>query len=321
MIGVMDCRPQHLGQNWAGVPSELLEFFDRPLLQHAVEQMIQNGVTHCTFITEDASVVMKHWGSGERWGCTFSAVAPGDVPDFLFGLSNVPLLVGVGNCIPSIGAVKPPDSALKTQLFFASVERDRVKARLFTGWAITTPQSLIEQRFATVGAFGLLDAAEATDIDVLSCIHSGTPSDFLASQTACLDALETDMIFHGTELQPGLWVARNVFVEPGVNTSGKVYLGENVRVAKGVTLAGPLVICRDSVIDTEASITECSVQPHTYVGRNMQLQQDIVLPGTIVHAKSGARTEIDDPRQLASTSLTLWNYLKSLFKGTPQRAA
>ncbi len=321
MIGVMDCRPQHLGQNWAGVPSELLEFFDRPLLQHSVEQMVQNGVTHCTFITEEASVFMKHWGTGERWGCTFSAISSCDVSSFLSGLSDAPLLVGVGNCIPSIGAVKCVDSPLSTQLFFSSVEREAIRARLFTGWAITRPQTLIEQRFATVGAFGLLDAAKTLDVEVPSCIHSGTPSDFLASQTACLDALETEMIFHGRELQPGLWTARNVFIEPGVRTSGKIYLGDNVRIAKGVTLAGPLAICRDSVIDMEASIAGCSVQPNTYLGRNMQLQQEIVLPGTIIHARSGARTEVADPRQLASTSLTLWSYLKSLFKGTPQRAA
>jgi len=321
MIGVMDCRPQNLGKNWAGVPSESLEFFDRPLLQHAVEQMIQSGCTQCTFITEETSLVMKRWGASERWGCTFSAVSPNDVQDFLSNLSDGPLLVGVGNCIPSIGAASSAVGDARTQLFFACVEREVIRARLFTGWAITTPQTLIEQRFAAVGAVGLLDAVAAVDVDVSSCIHSGTPSDFLASQTACLDAQETDIVFHGRELQPGLWAARNVFLEPGVHTSGKIYLGENVRVAKGVTLTGPLVICRDSVIDTDADIKEASVQPRTYVGRDMQLQQDVVLPGAIIHAKSGSRIEIADPRKLASTSLTLWSYLKSLFKGTHERAA
>ncbi len=321
MIGVMDCRPQHLGQSWAGVPSELLEFFDRPLLQHAVEQMVQNGVNRCIFIAEDASDVMKHWGTGERWGCAFSVISPNDVPDFLSSLPDAPLLIGVGNCIPSIGATISATSPLQTQLFFAYVEREAIKARLFTGWAIARPQTLIEQRFAAVGAFGLLDAGGAIDVDVLSCIHSGTPADFLSSQTACLDAMETDRIFHGMELRPGLWAARNVFIDPGVKSSGKIYLGENVRIAKGVTLAGPLVICRDSVIDTETFIAESSVQPHTYVGSNMELQQDIVSAGAIVHARSGKRIEIADPRKLASTRLTLWSYLKSLFKGTSQKAA
>lgn len=321
MVGVMDCRPQHLGQNWSGVPSEFLEFFDRPLLQHAVEQMIQSGVKHCTFIAEDASAVMKHWGTEEKWGCTFSAVSQGDVQSFLSRLADEPLMVGVGNCIPSIGTLGSADSLSQTQLFFASAERERIKARLFTGWAITRPQVLIDRQFGTVGSAGLLDAVEANDVDVPSCIYSGTPLDFLASQAACLDALETHLIFHGTELQPGLWAARNVFIEDDVRTSGKVYLGENVRIAKGVTLHGPVVICRDSVIDADTAITESSVQPHTYVGRDMQLQQNIVLPGAIVDAKSGTRIEITDPRKLASTSLTLWSYLKSLLKGTHERAA
>lgn len=321
MIGVMDCRPQHLGNNWAGIPLEFLEFFDRPLLHHAVEQMIQCGVTHCTFIAEDASAVMKHWGTGERWGCTFSIISPSDVQSFLSDLADDPLLIGVGNCVPSIGTLRTAASPSQTQLFFASVQREGMKARLFTGWAAARPQTLMEQRFATVGAVGLLDAVEAIDVDLPTCIHSGTPSDFLASQTACLDTLETEMIFHGTELQPGLWAARNVFIEADVNTSGRVYLAENVRIARGVTLTGPLVICRDSVIDADSEIAETSVQPHTYVGKNMQLQRDIVLPGAVIDAKSGTRIEIADPRKLASTSLTLWSYLKSLFKGSHKRAA
>jgi len=322
MIGVIDCRSQSSGKSWADLQPEMLEFFDRPLLQHAVEQMVQNGVNHCVLITEDTSAVMQRWGTGERWGCTFSAIQPYSITSFLMGLGDQPLMVGRGDCIPCMTGLLPQAQASEpTMLIFRESMEGQARTRIFTGWAITTPKTLLEQCFATYGSAGLASTPNSTAIQVATCIRSDTPGAFLLSQHTILEAVESAVIFHGMEMRPGVWAARGAVLHPSVKTAGKVFLGDNVRVGRGVTLRGPVVICRDSAVDAHAVISNSSVQSGTYVGRGVNLEHSVAMPGTIIKAQQDVAFKVQDPRLLASTDLTLWSYLKLLSRAIRTKTA
>jgi serine acetyltransferase len=321
MIGLIDCRSQGHGQPWAGIQHEMLEFFDRPLLQHAVEQMVQAGVTHCVLITEDTSAVMRRWGTGERWGCTFSAIPPAAITSLLIGLGSNNLMVGRGDCIPCVqGASLQMESVGQTQLVFREIQAGALKERAFMGWAITQPQVLLEQCFATFGPEGLLAVRNTKAIHIHLCMTSDSPKAFLRSQELVLDASESTPFFHGMQIRPNVWAARNVIMHARTRTIGKVYLGENVRIGPNVTLVGPVVVCRDSAIDTNSILADACIQPGIYVGRGMALQHNIVLLDSIIGTGQGIATHVEDRTKLAGTAMGAWQYLKDIV-GRPHRAS
>lgn len=322
MMGLIDCRQQGHGQPWAGIQPEMMEFFDRPLLQHAVEQMVQFGVTHCVLITEDTSAVMRRWGTGERWGCTFSAIPPAAITSLLIGLTSQNLMVGRGDCIPCLqGTSLDAQSLGQTQLVFRGNQSDTPKERAFTGWAVTQPQILLEQCFATFGPEGLLAARNTKTVQVPVCINSDSPKAFLTSQDLVLGMVGSALFFHGIHVRPNIWAARNVTMHPGTRTIGKVYLGDNVRIGPNVTLVGPVVVCRDSAIDANSILTDTCIQPGTYVGRAMALQSKVVLSDSIIGTGQEGATRVQDRTRLAGTHMGAWQYLKDILGGSQKTTA
>jgi hypothetical protein len=317
MIGLIDCRPQGHGKPWAGIQPEMLEFFDRPLLQHAVEQMVQAGVTHCVLITEDTSAVMRRWGTGERWGCTFSAIPPTAITSLLIGLDSSNLMVGRGDCIPCIqGAALHTEAVGQTQLIFHETQVGSLREHAFTGWAITQPQVLLEQCFATFGPEGLLSAGNTRLVNVPLCMTSDSPQAFLKSQELVLEASQSTPFFYGMQIRPEVWAARNVTMHARTKTIGKVYLGENVRIGPNVTLVGPVVVCRDAAIDANSILTDTCVQPGIYVGRGMALQHNVVMADSIIGIGQGSPTRIQDKMKLAGTDMSAWQYLKDILESS-----
>jgi len=299
----------------------MLEFFDRPLLQHAVEQMVQAGVTHCVLVTEDTSAVMQRWGTGERWGCTFSAIPPHSIVTFLVGLDVQSIMVGRGDCIPCLSGISSDEyETTQTQLIFREVNEDGVKQRVFTGWALTQPQVLLERCFATSGANGLKSLKSSSVIQVSTCICCDTPQSFLKAQEVVLNSLDSAVIFHGMQIKPGVWAARNVTLHSTARIIGKVYLGENVRIGPHVTMIGPVVVCRDSAVNAKSVIADSSVQPGTYLGRGMSLQNDVVIERVIFRSRQGVAVKVDDPGRLATTSMSFVEYIKALLWSTNSTA-
>jgi hypothetical protein len=321
MIGLIDCRSKDHGNSWAGTQPEMLEFFDRPLLQHAVEQMVQRGVSHCVLITEDTSSVMLRWGTGERWGCTFSAIPPRTVISFLATLGDQPVMIGRGDCIPCIPeAFAQDEHPARTTLVFRKVGREDKVQHAFAGWAMSRPSVLLDRCFATQGAAGLLGLQEAASLAVSTCICCDTPKAFLDAQKTMLDEMQSGVIFHGVQLRTGVWAARNVTVHSTAKTIGKVYLGDNVRIGPNVTLQGPVVICRDSAIDANCTVSGSSIQPGTYLGRGMVLNGDVVIKPVIIKSQKGTAMKVTDPGKLARTDVTVWQFLRLLLASGSRHA-
>jgi carbonic anhydrase/acetyltransferase-like protein (isoleucine patch superfamily) len=310
MIGLIDCRSRTSRYNWAGVPPSTLEFFDRPVLQHAVEQMFRGGVTHCVLITEDASGMMQRWRNGEDWGCTISAIPPHAITIFLAGLKDEALLVGRADCVPDVVDVIANHVAEgPTSLIFHEPLHEEAASCLFTGWAVTYPRTLLENCFATHGTDGLLKASDVHRAKVVTCIRTDSPDALLQSQAAVLALPPSQVTFHGAKRVDRVWTGRRVNLHPSVKISGSVFIGENVRIARGATIIGPVAICRDSVIEADSVVAAACVQPGMYVGRGTHLQHVVVVPGSILRARHGRVVKVTDPRVLVRAEMGMWRYL------------
>jgi len=325
MIGLIDCRPQNAGTNWTGSPLEQLEFFDRSLLQHAVEQMVQIGVTQCVLITENPAQYIDRWGNGERWGCSLKAIKPSEITGYLAFLEDGLVLVGCCDCIPLLTNHIGDDlSKLRPLLFFHNRAAGHSYARVFTGWAVSSPQMLLSHCFATQGAKGLLKSSgriPVTSSEYISlCIRSMTPELFLESQQLVLENLAPDVIFNAFEIRPGVWVGRGVDLHPDAVITGRSFLGDNVRIERDVHLSGHTVVCRDSVVGAGAVVSNTSIQPCTFAGRAAQLDHDVAFPGSIVNSQEGIRVKVTDPRLLANTRMTLLDCGRMLWKALTRKS-
>jgi hypothetical protein len=290
MIGLIDCRSQGAGAGWGNLTPELLEFFDRPLLQHAIDQMIVAGVTRCVLITANPTLL------NDRWGCNLSVIHPQAVTGFLMEQMAKPavrpssrrILVGRIDCIPLLRLASIPLST-GTQLLFSERQDEGIRTRHFTGWALTDPSRLLQYCFPTQGAEGLLTVPRSDAIQAAICIRSQTPGQFLRSQQQILESFQPTGLAPATEIQPGIYAARMATLHPSANVTGPLYLAENVRIGQSVTLRGPLVVCRNSVVDMNADLEDVCVQPGVYVGKGAQ-RHGLIFTRSFLRAEWTLRT-------------------------------
>ncbi len=318
MIGLIDCRVRGRMNHWSSVPADQLEFLDRPLLQHAVEQMVHLGAVECVVIAENPAPHIERWGTGELWGRSFSVISPSAITEFLARSEDEVILVGRGDCIPVIrGGFEPVSASCPSRLVFNDRIIDGERKRYFTGWALSNPQELLSHCFATHGADGLLESPSSHSFSsrqtVSVCVHSHSPAAFIESQSLALEELAPELIFHARQIRPGVWVGRDVSLHSSVQINGRAFLGDNVRVGRNAVLNGHTVIARDSVVDAGAVLSDVSIQPGTYIGRNVQLSEMVVRPGAFIGAEGSSEARIIDPRILASSKMTIADSARALW--------
>jgi mannose-1-phosphate guanylyltransferase/phosphomannomutase len=103
----------------------------------------------------------------------------------------------------------------------------------------------------------------------------GAPAAYLE---ASFDMLE-DRVQHGPfgELRsPGVWVGRNVFIDPAAQVTGPVFLGDNVRIKAGAVVQGPTVIRDDTVVHERASISRSILWRGCYVGEDVEINGAVI---------------------------------------------
>lgn len=80
----------------------------------------------------------------------------------------------------------------------------------------------------------------------------------------------------GVQVQPGVWVGDNVDIAPGARISGPVYLGTEVKVKEGVVIHGPTVIRDYCIVDNRVHMDHSNIWRNTYIGEAAELRGAIV---------------------------------------------
>jgi len=80
----------------------------------------------------------------------------------------------------------------------------------------------------------------------------------------------------GDRKGPGVWVGRNVDIDPEAHVTGPVFLGDNVRIKAGAVVQGPAVIRDDTVVHERASISRSILWRGCYVGEGVEINGAII---------------------------------------------
>jgi NDP-sugar pyrophosphorylase family protein len=292
---------------WTDTPPALRPVLDRPLVHHVVEALVDRGVTRLLAVTDgDAGWLANALGDGARWGCQVTHVTVEDearavsaLRDAALASSDPLVAVAAADRLPLRGAVGSTAGELIV------VDGDRGGNPPAWGeFAVLPPQDLAgAARVSSVASLGdeLVALGVARGICVASeaWLDARSASELLGSNRRALDSRQRGLLSSGREVEPGVWVGRNVRLGPGARLVAPVFIGENSSIGAGCTVGPHASVGSSCLIDANAVLSRAMVTAGTYVGEGLDVLDTIVDGPVLVNVRLGASVRIDDGLLLA----------------------
>ena len=282
--------------------SDLSPLVDRPFLQHVVECIVGQGIRQIEFVLPEEHLATEFLGEGVRWGAQFrysftakdtgyealARVAPMD--------SDEAVLIAHSDRLPAIRLVR---GALAPTLFCWGGAQ-----MLWTGWGVVRaadtrriPPGLDEK-----GLFKyFLNASDGTVCEEgPQPLNARTYADLIESTRRVLAREFPGVLVGGKEVQPGVWVARNVALHPTARVEPPAFVGENSRVGPLVQVGPSASIGRHCMIERETVVSDSVVFAGSYVGQKLSLKGVVVDRSRFASARWGVEIEGMDDLVLGS---------------------
>ena len=130
------------------------------------------------------------------------------------------------------------------------------------------------QLFPALVEMGLPLYAQTQRFDWLDV---GSVPDLFAANSHLLTVDTPSFSLPGTQVRPGLWLGGNCRVDvESLDVRGTVVIESGCLIEPDVTLVGPSVIGRGSVIETGATLDECYLGPYTRLSAGHSIRRKIV---------------------------------------------
>ncbi len=291
-------------------PSVMTPFIDRPFIQHAIEFLAANDITQMNFVLSHLPQKIENLlGDGTRWGCSFQyhLVKDPATPYGQLRTISLPdkdeafLLVHADRMICS--RPSPPDAA--TDIPFMYIYRDDSKDEpVWSGWAWITQNQVSElpmsADYENLNSFLSQKSTLESSSIVDSPLFVNTFESVLESHNAILTKDKTDLMLTGREVQDGIWLSRNVMLNPTATLTQPVYIGANCRIGAGVRLGPNATIGDDCVLDGRCIVENSIVLPESYVGEALELSDVIIDRNSLINVRLGVSLPIGEDFILGS---------------------
>ncbi|MEK6787561.1 MAG: WecB/TagA/CpsF family glycosyltransferase [Pseudomonadota bacterium] len=261
-----------------------------PALQHVLESLLRVGVRQFDFILcEYPQAIEAYFGDGSRWGANLryhlvqEATEPfsklkalrfedAAEPVWLVDAQILPVMPWLNSDVASsFRQSRVLTDTLAAGLHFAGADG--------SGWACLPASRLRDiprdydlRRGLTALAGDLALPCFAADEPGLSF---SSPASLMNAQRLVLDGV-LRLMCAGTEVEPGVWLARNVEVHPGARIIAPVQINEDVRIDLGAVIGPYACIGRGSVIARHTQVVDSLVEADTYVGESLDVHRCIV---------------------------------------------
>ena len=266
------------------LPLPLFPLADRPILHHIVDFLVGRGVRQFEFVLGHLpEKIEAYLGDGSRWGSTFnfhlgqSTSRPLELVRAITAGFQDDVVLGRGDTLPDI----QPQSADGPTIYVSATEA-------WTGWAVLPASARHFTRFEaqTLGGF-VNDDQVFKKVVVTRQLNFENVQEFLRSQKDFLNGSAGSAEISGRQIQPGVWISRNVSLQPEVQFKAPVYVGPNCKIAAGVCIGPSVVIGEGCIVDEQSSIANTLVAPGTYIGQGLELDHAIVDRNRLVNARLG----------------------------------
>jgi lipopolysaccharide/colanic/teichoic acid biosynthesis glycosyltransferase len=293
-------------------PVPLLPLVDRPVIQHVVEALVHRNVRDIHFVLSHLPEKVEAFlGDGARWGCRFTFHLARDPHRPYRLLRYIDLgsdtdLVGHADRLAHL-PVDICDAPAPRLLFWTETESGKEPQRHWAGWALLSAASLAnipgepdEEGFAR----WLFDRHPGSDAysEVPPPIPLRSFPEYFAAHEAVLSKKSLTPLSPGREVEPGVWLGRNVSLHPTARVQPPVFVGANSVVGPGVTLGPYAVIGQDCMLDARSTVVNSLVFPGSYVGESLELADVVVDRQVLVNPQFEEAITIPDPLLLGSLS-------------------
>jgi hypothetical protein len=278
-----------------GSARALLPVLDKPLLVHALEDLVEAGVSRITVTAgADAQTVTAVLGDGRRWGVEIDILPalPEESTDRiarrLLAIEEAPLCLVQGDAMCGRRMAAFLDAA-------SSLTAERVAG---LGVLLIRPDG--EGKAVVRPAPGTGYSPVAT----LDEWHTAN-MDALAGKYRCL-LIEGRSVIERTGAEGELLLAgQGARVAPEALESGQALVGRRALVGRGTALAGGVVIGSGSVVGAGTRLENVVVWPGTGVGDQLAVSRGILAGDLLIRLTDrGAEvTRITDPFLLTDLSL------------------
>ncbi len=86
-----------------------------------------------------------------------------------------------------------------------------------------------------------------------------------------------NVIIPGIEVQPDVWIGRNVHIAPGVHFDGPAVIGDDCRIERNAHIGSNTIIGSGVTVDTRANLRQSLVLNRTRVASNVSVHDSILL--------------------------------------------
>ena len=275
----------------------LLPLVDRPFLQHVIEYLARQGVRRFDIVlSHKPEAVESYFGDGTRWGCTFTyhlARDPGRPYRVVKSLDlseDGPVILGHADRLPAFAVEDVADKSGSSLPLVTESDSGEVG---WTGWALLAPTAVAE-----IGAdwnesrLAEYFLAMPADHVVDHVLDAGSFAAVLASQRAVLAKEFAPLFLTGREVEPGVWLSRNVMLHPTAKVTAPVFIGEDCRIGPGVQIGPHAVVGRGCMLGRDCKVSGSLIFPENYVGADLELDNVIVDRNRILRGE-GTVTEAD----------------------------
>lgn len=290
-------------------PKAMLTLLDRPFLQHVVEFIVARGITRLDFVLSNMPEKVESWfGNGQRWGATidYHLARNADQPYQLVKaiVSNAdddPVLLVHGDRLPLDAAIENHpnrgDDMPITYVWGEEAEPESGDSHGWTGWswiaAAVVRDVPDDAGIADLESLCIRKSkSEGRLVEVRRPLSAQTYSQLLDSQKRALSDHASGLLVSGREVEPGIWISRNVGLPSSVELIPPVYLGAGSRIGQGSKLGGNVVIGEGSVMDRHCIARDSLIMPGIYVGESLELLDLVVDKNHVVNTRLGANCHV-----------------------------
>jgi len=298
LISTQEWQEKHPGRK-EQAPS-LLPLMDRPFIQHVLEQLVLQGfksfdIVLCNYPESYKSLL----GDGSRWGasCRYHLVKDSEKPYRPFQFLNLPenspiLLVHTNRLVISNVAQHFSQEDDSVPILYEYLS-DTENSFFWTGWG-WIPASCRQNIPIDVDETGLYQFltahanGECRRIPVSKPLNVLSYAALLEGHRAVLSKEVGSLLMTGKEIEPGIWLSRNVRLHPHSILIPPVYIGKNCSLSKGVRIGPYVTVGSDCVIDEKTTLKNSIVFKGSYIGESLEISGSLVNRNLLVNVRLGS---------------------------------
>ena len=303
MRAILASGDSKLSRAPGGARGVLAPLVDRPFLQHVIESILGHGINEIDFVLTPADKAARGLlGDGTRWGARFSYhEAQGQILD---GIREVAarnpdehFLLAQSDLLPLIPA--DPKPGVPTLYCW------REKKLNWSGWGVVRTADVLSlppgiedsQLFDALLANGGMPCQEGP-----KALSVRSYEELVDANRRVLGREFPGLLMGGREIQPGVWVARNVKIHPTAKLRSPAYVGANSTVAAMVEVGPSVSIGESCIIERDTLVADSVIFSGSYVGQHLALRGVVVDHSRLVNTRWHA--EIEGVDELLMGSVT-----------------